>query len=99
MVLDPKDLLYFVQVVDRGGFSATGRSLRIPKSPLSHRIQQLEESLGVRLVSRTSRRFGMTEIWPGVLSACVSDAAAGRDSQKRQSASIGLWIAKLFDRS
>jgi DNA-binding transcriptional LysR family regulator len=62
MVLDLKDLLYFVQVVDRAGFSAAGRSLRIPKSTLSHRIQQLEEQLGVRLLSRTSRRFGMTEI-------------------------------------
>jgi len=61
-VLDLKDLFYFVQVVDRGGFTAAGRSLRIPKSTLSHRVQQLEMSLGVRLVSRTSRRFGMTEI-------------------------------------
>ncbi len=61
-VLDLKDLLYFVQVVDRGGFSAAGRSLRIPKSTLSHRVQQLEASLGVRLVSRNSRRFGMTDI-------------------------------------
>jgi DNA-binding transcriptional LysR family regulator len=61
-VLDLKDLFYFVQVVDRGGFTAAGRTLRVPKSTLSHRIQQLEESLGVRLVSRTSRRFGMTEI-------------------------------------
>jgi DNA-binding transcriptional LysR family regulator len=64
-MLDLKDLHYFVQVVDRGGFSAAGRSLRIPKSTLSHRIQQLEESLGVRLVNRTSRRFGMTEIGRG----------------------------------
>lgn len=61
-VLNLKDLFYFVQVVDRGGFSAAGRSLRIPKSTLSHRIQQMEASLGVRLVNRTSRRFGMTEI-------------------------------------
>ena len=64
-MLDLKNLFYFVQVVDRGGFSAAGRSLRIPKSTLSHRVQQLEQSLGVRLVSRTSRRFGMTEIGRG----------------------------------
>lgn len=61
-MLDLKDLLYFVQSVDRGGFSAAGRSLRIPKSTVSHRVQQLEETLGVRLVNRTSRRFGLTEI-------------------------------------
>jgi DNA-binding transcriptional LysR family regulator len=60
-VLDLNDFLYFVQVVDRGGFTAAGRTLRIPKSTLSHRIQQLESDLGVRLLNRTSRRFGMTD--------------------------------------
>jgi DNA-binding transcriptional LysR family regulator len=60
-MLDLNDLFYFVQVVDRGGFTAAGRELRIPKSTLSHRLQELEKSLGVRLLNRTSRRFGMTE--------------------------------------
>ena len=61
MMLDFNDFFYFVQVVDRGGFTAAGRTLRIPKSTLSHRIQQLEANLGVRLLNRTSRRFGMTD--------------------------------------
>jgi len=60
-VLDLNDFLYFVHVVDRGGFTAAGRTLRIPKSTLSHRILQLETDLGVRLLNRTSRRFGMTD--------------------------------------
>jgi DNA-binding transcriptional LysR family regulator len=51
----------FVHVVDRGGFTAASRALRTPKSTLSHRIQQLEVSLGVRLLNRTSRNFGMTD--------------------------------------
>jgi len=61
VVLDLNDFFYFVQVVDRGGFTAAGRMLRIPKSTLSHRIRRLEASLGVRLLNRTSRRFGMTD--------------------------------------
>jgi DNA-binding transcriptional LysR family regulator len=60
-VLDLNDFFLLVQVVDRGGFTAAGRTLRMPKSTLSHRIQQLETSLGVRLLNRTSRRFGMTD--------------------------------------
>jgi DNA-binding transcriptional LysR family regulator len=60
-VLDLNDFFYFVQVVDRGGFTSAGRTLRIPKSTLSHRIQRLETSLGVRLLNRTSRRFAMTD--------------------------------------
>jgi DNA-binding transcriptional LysR family regulator len=60
-MLDLNDFFYLVQVVDRGGFTAAGRTLRIPKSTLSHRIQRLETSLGVRLLNRTSRRFGVTD--------------------------------------
>ncbi len=60
-MLDLNDFFYFVQVVDRRGFSAASRKLRIAKSTLSHRMQELEASLGVRLLNRTSRHFGMTE--------------------------------------
>ena len=31
-MLDLNDFFYFVQVVDRGGFTAAGRTLRLPKS-------------------------------------------------------------------
>ena len=58
---DLNDFYLFVQVVDRGGFTAAGQSLQIPKSTLSHRIRQLEASLGVRLLNRSSRRFGVTD--------------------------------------
>jgi DNA-binding transcriptional LysR family regulator len=60
-VLDLNDFFYFVQVVDRSGFTAAGRMLGIPKSTLSHRVQRLETELGVRLLNRTSRRFAMTD--------------------------------------
>src|SRR5215467_7892369 len=60
-MLDLNDFFLFVQVVDRGGFTAASRTLRTPKSTLSHRLQQLESNLGVRLLNRTSRRFGMTD--------------------------------------
>jgi DNA-binding transcriptional LysR family regulator len=61
-MLDLKDVFYFVQVVDRGGFTAAGLNLRLPKSTLSHRVQELEAYLGVRLLNRTSRQFGMTDV-------------------------------------
>jgi DNA-binding transcriptional LysR family regulator len=60
-MLDLNDFFYFVQVVDRAGFTAAARTLRVPKSTLSHRIQQLETNLGVRLLNRTSRRFALTD--------------------------------------
>ena len=60
-MLDLNDFFYFVQIVERGGFTAAGRTLGMPKSTLSYRIQQLEAKLGVRLLNRTSRHFGPTQ--------------------------------------
>ena len=41
---DLNDMLYFAEVVDRGGFAAAGRALGIPKSKLSRRVAELEEA-------------------------------------------------------
>ena len=60
--MDFNDAFYFVQVVEKGGFSAAARSLNIPKSRLSRRVRQLEDALGVRLLQRTSRIVTTTEI-------------------------------------
>lgn len=43
---DLNDMLYFAEVVERGGFAAAGRVLGIPKSRLSRRIAELESQLG-----------------------------------------------------
>ena len=60
-MLNLNDFFYFVQVVERGGFTAAGRTLGMPKSTLSYRMQQLESELGVRLLNRTSRHFAPTQ--------------------------------------
>src|ERR1700750_2760042 len=60
-MLDLNDVRFFVQVVDRGGFTAAARVLMVPTSTLSHRIQQLEASLGVALLVRTSRKVTTTD--------------------------------------
>ena len=61
LMLDLNDFFFFVQVVERGGFTAAGRALNLPKSTLSHRIQRLESELGVRLLNRTSRQVAPTQ--------------------------------------
>ncbi|MRD45714.1 LysR family transcriptional regulator [Caenimonas koreensis DSM 17982] len=58
---DLNDMLYFAEVVDRGGFAAAGRSLNLPKSKLSRRVAELETRLGVRLLQRTTRKLSLTE--------------------------------------
>jgi DNA-binding transcriptional LysR family regulator len=58
---DLNDMLYFAEVVDRGGFAAAGRVLHVPKSRLSRRIADLEARLGVRLLNRTTRKLSLTQ--------------------------------------
>ena len=53
-MLDLNDFRYFVRIVECGGLTAASRNLNVPKSTVSHRLQQLEASLGVRLINRTS---------------------------------------------
>jgi DNA-binding transcriptional LysR family regulator len=60
-MLDLNDFRYFVRIVECGGLTAASRNLDVPKSTVSHRLQQLEAALGVRLVNRTSRSLSMTD--------------------------------------
>lgn len=51
----------FVRTIELGSLSAAGRQLRQSPAVMSHRLQQLEAHLGVRLVNRTTRRLQLTE--------------------------------------
>ena len=79
---DLNDLYYFVQVVDHGGFAPAGRALAMPKSKLSRRIALLEESLGVRLLQRSSRRFAVTEIGQAYYQRCQAMLVEAASAQE-----------------
>jgi DNA-binding transcriptional LysR family regulator len=70
MLDDLNDLYYFANVVEHGGFAAAGRALRQPKSKLSRRVGQLEESLGIRLIERSTRRFRVTDVGVAFYERC-----------------------------
>jgi DNA-binding transcriptional LysR family regulator len=59
---DVNDYVLFAEVVTNGGFAATSRVLRTPKSTISRRIAALEQRLGVRLIERSTRRFRVTDV-------------------------------------
>lgn len=50
----------FVAAVERGGFSAAARALKVTPSALSKSIARLETRLGVRLLRRTTRSLALT---------------------------------------
>jgi len=51
----------FVKVVESGSFAEAGRQLRLSRSAVSKYIADLEQSLGVQLLNRTTRHASPTE--------------------------------------
>lgn len=55
-------MVVFVKAVETGSFSAAADALQMSPQLVGKRVQALEESLGVKLLSRTTRRQHLTEI-------------------------------------
>jgi LysR family transcriptional regulator, regulator for bpeEF and oprC len=58
---DLNAVLVFLKVAELGGFGAAARSLDLPKSTVSLKVNELEQRLSVRLFHRTTRRVSLTE--------------------------------------
>ena len=61
MSRDLNDTLVFIKVVESGSFIAAARTLRLPKTTVSRKVQDLEARLGAQLLHRTTRKLGLTE--------------------------------------
>jgi DNA-binding transcriptional LysR family regulator len=51
----------FIRVAERGSLSAVARELRVGQSTITRHLRELEEAVGVPLLSRTTRRVTMTD--------------------------------------
>jgi DNA-binding transcriptional LysR family regulator len=60
MIWTPAQLAMLAKVVDLNGFSAAARALGVPKAAVSRAVADLEKTLGVRVLERTTRRIGLT---------------------------------------
>ncbi len=89
MMRDLNDLQFFTAVVLNRGFSAASRALGVPKSRVSRRVALLEERLGVRLLDRTTRGLGLTQVGQQVFEhahAAVIEAEAAEEAALRMQA-------------
>ncbi|HSO41013.1 MAG TPA: LysR family transcriptional regulator [Labilithrix sp.] len=80
--LDPQAMLVFAALARAGGVRSAAAILAVPRSTVSRRLAQLEETLGAPLVVRTARRFALTELGVVFAARCealevlLADAAA-----------------------
>ncbi len=100
----------FVRVVEAQSFTAAAKALGVPKSTVSRRVSALEESLGVRLLRRTTRKLSLTEAGTSYFdrasralsamyeaSVAASDADAEPRGTVRMTAPVDLGVEILAD--
>ncbi len=60
-MVDFNEINIFIKVVEAGSFVGGGKLLGIPSTTVSRKVQQLEDSLGVRLLHRSTRKLSLTD--------------------------------------
>jgi len=97
---DLPGLAIFVVVASRRSFRAAARELGISVSAVSHAINGLETSLGVRILSRTTRSVAVTDAGQRLLDqlepalkAIEEAVEAATASQNRLTGNIRLSVA------
>ena len=61
LIWTPAQLAMLAKVVDLNGFSAAARALGVPKAAVSRAVADLEKTLGMRVLERTTRRIALTD--------------------------------------
>lgn len=69
-MLDLNQLAIFIRVVDEGSFTAAGNALNVPKSRISRMVADLESTLGVRLLQRSTRQISLTQVGADYYNNC-----------------------------
>jgi len=76
------DIVVFVHVVEKQSFTAAARELALSPSAVSRHISHLEQSLGVQLIKRSTRRLVLTDIAVDFYEQCtriIRDLEKARD--------------------
>lgn len=58
---DPKKLLFFLEILERGSMSAAARARGTSRSTAARHLAELEDELGVQLLQRTTRQLALTQ--------------------------------------
>ncbi|MGF1806309.1 LysR family transcriptional regulator, partial [Aliivibrio sifiae] len=59
--MDLNNITILNQVIDSGSFTQAATNLGMTKSTVSRKLAELEEHLGVKLITRSTRKLGLTQ--------------------------------------
>ncbi|OCH33466.1 LysR family transcriptional regulator [Aliivibrio fischeri] len=60
-MMDLNNITLLNQVIDSGSFTQAATNLGMTKSTVSRKLAELEEHLGVKLITRSTRKLGLTQ--------------------------------------
>jgi DNA-binding transcriptional LysR family regulator len=80
---DLRRMAVFFHVVETHSFSGAAKRLGIAKSAVSRHIALLEQSTGVRLLNRTTRRLSLTEAGEAYYQSCARIVAEAETATRR----------------
>jgi DNA-binding transcriptional LysR family regulator len=60
--MDAQSLALFVDIVEAGNLSLAARAMKMSRANVSYHLTQLEKSVGLQLLRRTTRRVDLTEV-------------------------------------
>lgn len=75
----------FVAVVETGSFTGAGRRLGIPLASVSRKIGELEDYLGSRLLTRSTRRLDLTAAGEAYVADCKRILQETGDAERKAS--------------
>ena len=84
-----RQMAIFAKTIDHGSFRGAAHALRLSPSVVSHHVSELEESLGVALIYRSTRKLSLTPEGQRLLAAThkMLEAVEGELADLSQSAS------------
>lgn len=96
MRIDFLGLEAFLSIADHGSFHRAAASLNLSQTALSHRMKKLEEGLGVKLLTRTTRQLSLTpagiELLPKVRHL-MADISGSFDDLRQQGRQMQEWLS------
>ena len=86
----------FIAIVEHGSFQLAATELHLSQTAISHRMRKLEESLGVKLVARTTRGIALTDAGRALLPrarSAVHELALSCETVRKHGQNAVDWLA------
>ncbi len=85
----------FATIAEVGSLTGAARALGIPKQTLSRRLLELEETLGVELARRTTRRLVITDIGRAYAARCAEISRLAEEANRAAASQLHVVSGTL----